>query len=180
MWTPQLRRIGRQGNKDPWPSSNSGPTLYHRVSATQASDPSHDPLSPIVLKYRSWVAAIQRPLIRPTSRGWYSVQCDDSRLSITDNVGTEFKLGRWFIFPCRLSSWAVEFTQQSEQFAPAHEHSFTEHKVDKQTYKLSGYKLGHKWQLNKYKCIKLLQSIFWLQVIINGWEEWERTGSLTC
>ena len=37
------------GEKDQQPSSNSGPTLYHRVIATRATDPGQDLLSPIAL-----------------------------------------------------------------------------------------------------------------------------------
>ena len=48
-------RIGRQGKKDQRPSLNSGPTLYHGVSATRAVNPSEDPSSPIALKYQSRV-----------------------------------------------------------------------------------------------------------------------------
>ena len=47
--TPQFRRTEQQGKKDQQPSSNSGPVLYRKVSATRATNPSRDPPSPIAL-----------------------------------------------------------------------------------------------------------------------------------
>ena len=47
----------RQGKKYQRLRSNSGPTLYHEVSATRATETGRDPSSPITL-----CAAIQRHL----------------------------------------------------------------------------------------------------------------------
>ena len=45
--TAQKDRVTEE--KEQRPSSNSGPMLYRRVSAMRATDPSRDPLSPIIL-----------------------------------------------------------------------------------------------------------------------------------
>ena len=47
--TQQLRSSEQQGKKDQWLSLNSGPTLYHGVSSTRATDPGRDLSSPIAL-----------------------------------------------------------------------------------------------------------------------------------
>ena len=59
----------RQGKKHQWPRSNLGPMLYHRVSATRATETGRDPSSPIAPCTGHWCAAIQRHL-RPS---WSSI-----------------------------------------------------------------------------------------------------------
>ena len=44
-----------EGKKVKRPHSNSGPTLYHGVLVTQATETGRDPSSPITLMYRSQV-----------------------------------------------------------------------------------------------------------------------------
>ena len=48
-----------------------------------------------------------------------------TQLKLCDRADPKFELGRCFFPPVALSMWAVEFTQQSEQVALAHEHSLT-------------------------------------------------------
>ena len=52
----------RQGKQDQRLNSNSGPTLYHGVSATRAMETSRDPSSPSLLCTSHRCAAIQRHL----------------------------------------------------------------------------------------------------------------------
>ena len=52
VWTPQLRRKERQGEKNT-DRAQTWDLLYRRVSATRATDSGQDPPSPITLKYWS-------------------------------------------------------------------------------------------------------------------------------
>ena len=58
----------RQGKKDQRPRSNSGPTLYRGVSATQATETGRDPSSPIAPMYRSQVCRYPATLKTCASR----------------------------------------------------------------------------------------------------------------
>ena len=80
---------------DQRPSSNLGPMLHCRVSATQATSPSRDPLSPIALKYQTWVTDHDTASL--TSK-WYVFQIHRFTHAACDSVLTK---GYTFLPPYR-------------------------------------------------------------------------------
>ena len=97
-------RIGQQGKKDQQLSLKSGPTLYRRVPATRAINPSREILRPqSPLSTGHGCAAIQKPLKDP-----------------------EFELSCWSFFPCRpiLSElWSLLLTTVSNQLTNTQWHT---------------------------------------------------------